>query len=832
MMRIPLINRIVDTLFDRSKKAVPSAFAVGKILTGATQSQMEFDHMTEPGMYRFDTDATCETQPVYPFKQKSGFLSVFTVTPEDDTSQYQNTKNVRQVAWLDDTAKAQAYTRTGYYNSTEEKYVWGSKWLTLGSSGFGDTFYQYVGASQFGPAHQYIENDLNNYTTPGVWIVGEPMTSGYWLNFPRELGRGDYRGILIVLSENELEEYPEGTTPNYHQVLYIFNGAQTEPFHRSKVMINGEASGWSTWYHSGRSAYLAQYSAQSNNPDELVEPGLYAVDEGYVNSHKNFPEFIFGKPMVEVKRLGREWNLPDSNEYDASFNIQQTLYLPYAKVTDETDGGYSLELDESVPAYKFGRNKGGIWIRTGVSAELKREPEEEPGSRRRYKVLWSPWVKLDAGLHYEVLTFHKTHMEVWNPVAEMTQEDHVQETARVGTTYISGGNWVLQLPDPVETQIGDTITLIQTSGKGAIVCTTVDKYDNRYVASTADEPHITDLDGFDYCEITEPIYKRNNYGAIAKEVVDGQVHNVIDAACVYKCTVVEENGQKYWQLDVDSNGSDETNDSNSAYARDDRVNGARVVYSSSAIDYAHSTFEQVGSLNQEATLAMIRRWHSLTIVVNGGNPTIELPTPTRYDNNYTFSNDWNVSEEVDTFVYNELINSGRIDFNDDGIVDYDDLWVFFTALWVFDSGGYTVPSTLGADILRDLKTDPQGLHSPVPFVTGYPLTEAMAEKIADVFRFMKASLSNDDLYRLTRSKFDLNLEHKMLLNLNKLNGREHQLAVNIIVMPGTSVSIVEKPSSGTRQLDVSVDADRPTIVVPMTYMSVNGIYQWVYLSNN
>ena len=439
-MRQNLVNHVTDSAMDRSKRAVPSAFAMGKVLTGITGDHVDLDTMVEPGMTRFGVDATC-TASLFPFAGKSGFLSVFTVTPEEDVSQYATLKNVRQVAWLDDTDRVTAYTRTGYYSAEANDgaggYVWSNAWVTLG------------GGDEFGGIYKDDNGDqitnLNLYLKGGTWVVGEPA-AGPWVGYPaitddvkNEIVVNKYwQGFLFVLTEETTGEYAADTTPCYTQILYLYNTEYAEPFVRNRK-VDGN---WGPWARNGQSAYLAEPLTEETYIGDMINPGLYSIyssnlkgNGGHIHDYDiaELPEVFRERLLVEVKRVDVDRSKPRGEI------IRQTIYTGY-------------------------ENSGHVWTRAG---SVERDPAEQ-----YIDIDWTPWVRTDgAGFSYAILDNHLVQSDLWNGSVVYNSGK-----AEVNTIYISNGSWVLELPDPATCTLGSQIGLFQRKGEGAVVYTTVANY--------------------------------------------------------------------------------------------------------------------------------------------------------------------------------------------------------------------------------------------------------------------------------------------------------------------------------------------------------------------
>jgi len=771
-MRRELINHVTDSAMDRSKRAIPSAFAMGKIMTGITADRMELDSMVNPGMYRFNTDATCETQPSFPFAGKAGFLSVFTVTPEEDTSAFQTTRNVRQVAWLDDTQTAKAYTRTGYYNSANDVYVWSNAWTTLGGTEFGAIF----------NANGNQVTDLNLYTEPGVWVVGEPSPSP-WLHYPSIVA--DYKheidqqkfiqGILFVMTEEKTGEYTENTTPCYTQVLYLYNAEYVEPFLRSKP-VNGD---WGPWTRNGKAAYLAEPITNGIYIGDMITPGLFAVSSGmlqpgdtrYNADIASLPENFREDVIVEVKRIDVDLSKSRTEI------IRQTIYTGSV-------------------------NAGHVWTRAG-SIERKLTSELD--------ITWTPWVRTDGACTYLALNNHIVRSDLWNGSVEYTEG-----TASLNTIYISNGDWILELPNPEPLQLGDQVGLIQMKGEGAVVYPTAANVNNQQT-----------VDDYDYKEETAPVYKRNASGGVIVETINGVSSKVVENACFYQFTVTEdEDHNKYWQLEIDNGGNDTTSDIHTAI-ENLRRDVSRIVYLDSALTSTDFSEDKVDTLDWQCVLSLLQKWPEFTVVAIHGTPTVSLPSQSS-----AIPLSWSTDENIRNIMLNDVVQNGRLDFDGDGVTSVMDLYTFLYCYTTFaDTTVNYNPDNMSASGLLTVLNG-NIAYSRMAVLNNYPVNETLMNAVIELLRYLKSVFTAEELRRLNPSGFT---DYMVSLVWNKVyaqDAKRQVLKINVIVNPSQTITINENTSTRTLTINSDEEYNGARAYTQFSYIYTGSLYKWVYLTSN
>lgn len=129
MTRTPLITNVSDSILNRQKNTILSAYAIGKVFTGATLSALDLDLYVEQGMVRIDDTATHGPSHV----DLNGFLNVIALDRDDDTSTNSETYLIRQIFYPDN-SDYNVQTRTGS-GSSASVMLW-SDWSEMGGGGF------------------------------------------------------------------------------------------------------------------------------------------------------------------------------------------------------------------------------------------------------------------------------------------------------------------------------------------------------------------------------------------------------------------------------------------------------------------------------------------------------------------------------------------------------------------------------------------------------------------------------------------------------------------------------------------------------------------------
>ena len=133
MQRTPLITVVSDSIANKQKNTILSAYAIGKMFTGITEASLDLNTYATPGIIRIDNDATNGPDNVNP----KGFLHITAINNDEDASADANKYIIRQVLYPD-SSEFNIQTRTGLGASIvnpTSTIVW-SDWAEMGGGGF------------------------------------------------------------------------------------------------------------------------------------------------------------------------------------------------------------------------------------------------------------------------------------------------------------------------------------------------------------------------------------------------------------------------------------------------------------------------------------------------------------------------------------------------------------------------------------------------------------------------------------------------------------------------------------------------------------------------
>ena len=270
--RNPLIKNVTNNLFPFDKDSLPSAYVLGKILSGITQDALNLDTCVKAGVYRFNTNFTSPASEEIPFAGQSGFIVVHGINPteEPNTSAFANENRIRQVVYIDG-LEAEGYTRTGIGTDKvgegdEATYTWqwSPEWKSLTSAEVPSAT---IGMRYKNDNDQYVYN-LNLYIKSGCWIVGKPAPPSptQWTNFPTNITSTEQHGYLVVYTEDS-EDVTIGNAPTYFQIWYPINLYDRTPFIRSKKY---NSSTWESWRRVGAEAIQQEAVARAEADNNIL----------------------------------------------------------------------------------------------------------------------------------------------------------------------------------------------------------------------------------------------------------------------------------------------------------------------------------------------------------------------------------------------------------------------------------------------------------------------------------------------------------------------------------------------------------------------------------
>lgn len=161
MTRAPMISNISDNITNRQKNSILTAYAVGKLFTGVTKTNLNLNTYITPGIIRIDNHATNIPDNVQP----KGFLHVSSVNTDEDTSPDAGKYIIRQVLYPDAT-DANVQTRIGTGNSIIDpisSIVW-SDWTEMGGGGDGFTRREELTVNNLVAVPNTLYYSYHNYT--------------------------------------------------------------------------------------------------------------------------------------------------------------------------------------------------------------------------------------------------------------------------------------------------------------------------------------------------------------------------------------------------------------------------------------------------------------------------------------------------------------------------------------------------------------------------------------------------------------------------------------------------------------------------------------------
>jgi hypothetical protein len=423
--RNPLIKNVTNNLFPFDKDSLPSAYVLGKILSGITQDALNLDTCVKAGVYRFNTNFTSPASEEIPFEGQSGFIVVHGINPteEPNTSAFANENRIRQVVYIDG-LEAEGYTRTGIGTGKvgegdEATYTWqwSPEWKSLTSAEVPSAT---IGMRYKNDNDQYVYN-LNLYIKSGCWIVGKPAPPSptQWTNFPTNITSTEQHGYLVVYTEDS-EDVTIGNAPTYFQIWYPINLYDRTPFIRSKKY---NSSTWESWRRVGQESALSVQNEEDMYYTEggatYYRPGIFQITKiASIIEADTLPAIAYGY-MVNI--------IIDRNTTEGSSgdkHVLQTFYPMYASV-----GGTPYQ--NPMPITRFIR---GI---TTTSIHF-------------------PWQQ------------YAPQMVHWPLTKDIVPTNSVDKVAVVNRMYYSYGNYTLTLPCADLVFAGTKIGLIQCDGIGKV----------------------------------------------------------------------------------------------------------------------------------------------------------------------------------------------------------------------------------------------------------------------------------------------------------------------------------------------------------------------------
>ena len=134
--RTNLITKYTDKIGVRDKDTALSAYAVGKVFTGAVlDDNTDIDAFITPGIFRIDGNITQSKGNTIPLTDITGFFQVMEINHDEDDSSLQLEARIRQIFYPDNVENTSPYTRVGtatkYVDVSADDITW-SDWGMMG----------------------------------------------------------------------------------------------------------------------------------------------------------------------------------------------------------------------------------------------------------------------------------------------------------------------------------------------------------------------------------------------------------------------------------------------------------------------------------------------------------------------------------------------------------------------------------------------------------------------------------------------------------------------------------------------------------------------------
>ena len=210
----PFISGVTSDVLNREKNLLVTANTLGKIFSGKTESNLQFNNMINAGLFRFN-----DTSAGGPIEVTSGYLLVQTVNPDYNSAQE---VKIRQLVY--DDGSNDLYTRVGTAVRVGYSITW-TPWTRIGGS---DLYNRYVILHEdtYGSAGYYYRA-FNSY----VLTLPEPDDCAEGDHICLE--QNESLGIVIHL---RMADFPTNC-PATRRYMYDPNSQLL--FHAEEISIRG-----------------------------------------------------------------------------------------------------------------------------------------------------------------------------------------------------------------------------------------------------------------------------------------------------------------------------------------------------------------------------------------------------------------------------------------------------------------------------------------------------------------------------------------------------------------------------------------------------------------
>lgn len=360
--RSPLINRWTNDILNREKDTGLTAYAVGKVFSGASLPQnINLDTVTQVGIWRVIHPSINQIN-IPTISDITGFLQVMDINrDEEENALYKGVRRIRQIIYPDKADESSPYTRVGESSTVNGTIAW-SDWSMMG----GGSLRRVVATSNVTTA---LNNVMYEVFTDGLTITLPAASSvpiGTQIGVEQYIGSGKVLcGDLEQVTECDIAFYEPSdvthpnmvtrwthnpNTPNvvYAQTLNISGGSGVDDPTSFAVTGSGDIDGTFVLMDSSKTGqarvWKNGYVYSFYDEDEQIWKFVRS-DDNFATitsviyqaeySFKSADALCYVFEVVIGEDGGREWVLDVDNNFAKAVDIlSERITGAYDEISD------------------------------------------------------------------------------------------------------------------------------------------------------------------------------------------------------------------------------------------------------------------------------------------------------------------------------------------------------------------------------------------------------------------------------------------------------------------------------------------------------------------